>query len=416
MPEFLELVPPDIALERLYQYIQSRAVPEVIETASALDRVTFSAVVAPHDLPMFSRSTVDGYALRAEDSFGARESLPAYLKLEGEVLMGRVPTFKVSPGACALIHTGGMLPEGTNAVVMLENTQLVKESEIEILYAVAPGENVILAGEDVHEGEQVLPAGCLIRPAEIGGLMALGITQVTVSKRPIVGIISTGDEVVHPKVDPKPGQVRDINSYTMSSLVEKAKGTPRLYGIISDKADELEQVARSALHDCDLLLITAGSSASARDITVSVIQKLGEPGVLVHGIGIRPGKPTILAACQPGSADHAKPVIGLPGNPVSAYVIATLFVQPVIDYLAGIRQLKIRPWIEARLSMNLASQAGREDWVSVHLEETQDGWIAHPIFSKSNLIFSLVRAQGLAYIPPEATGSSAGESIKVLIL
>jgi molybdopterin molybdotransferase len=306
-----------------------------------------------------------------------------------------------------------MLPDGADAVVMVENTQQSLESEIEVLRSVAVGENVIAVGEDVAAGQVVIPQGMRIRPAEIGGLMAIGVTNVAVARRPKAAILSSGDEVVHPGEQPRPGQVRDINSYSLSAMVEASGGLPVRYGIIADSMDELHKGARRALEECDMLVITAGSSVSARDITARVIDQLGAPGVLVHGVNVRPGKPTILAVCG------GKPVVGLPGNPVSALVISSLFVEPVIGKLLGLRRQAPKAAIPARLSLNLSSQSGREEYIAVRLikEGPEDGpYTAEPVFGKSNLIFTLTRADGLVCVPPDASGLSAGESVEVILL
>lgn len=410
MPEFLNLLPPDEARQRLLELLPHKILVETISTASATGRVAAEDVRANEPLPAFARTTVDGYAVRSVDTYGASESLPAYLVQIGEVPMGDSPSFKLGSGQCALIHTGGMLPEGADAVVMLENTQALQTGEIEIQRAVAVGENVLQAGEDVAVGDVVIPAGTLLGPAEIGGLMALGQTQVRVAARPRVAILSTGDEVIPPDSQPRPGQVRDVNAYSLSSLVESAGGTALRCGIIPDRADALYQSASRALEDADIVIITAGSSASTRDLTSEVINRLGVPGVLVHGVNVRPGKPTILGICG------EKVVIGLPGNPVSALVIARLFVVPVIHARLGLPADRITPRVRARLSLNLASQAGREDWIPVRLISTDTGYIAEPVFGKSNLIFTLVRANGLLRIPPAATGLQAGEQIEVVLL
>jgi len=406
---------------------------ESLDVASSLNRILAQDILAPHPLPDFQRTTVDGYAVRAGDTHGASDSLPAYLTLIGEVPMGDAPSFEIGQGDCALIHTGGMLPIGADAVVMIEYTQETREvstkytqneteagknlkgllPEIEISRAVADGENVIRIGEDVAQGQLVLPKGTLIRPAEIGGLMALGITKVDVAKRIRVGLISTGDEVIDPAQSPHPGQVRDINSYTLGSLVEKNGGEAVRYGIISDKFEVLKEAGARALSECDVVIITAGSSASTRDMTADVIRQLGEPGVLVHGINTRPGKPTILGVC------NDKAVIGLPGNPVSALVNGYLFVLPVIEKLLG-KLPKPRAAVQATLTVNLPSQAGREDWWPVRLIENQKSKIANylaaPIFGKSNLIFTLASADGLLRIRPNATGLSAGETVEVVLI
>jgi molybdopterin molybdotransferase len=239
--------------------------------------------------------------------------------------------------------------------------------------------------------------------------MALGISEVAVLCQPRVGILSTGDEVVPPETEVQAGQVRDINSYSLSALVQQAGGIPRRYGIFPDKAAAMQEGLGRALAECDAVIITAGSSASTRDLTAEVINRMGKPGVLVHGLNIRPGKPTILAVCD------GKPVIGLPGNPVSALVIAYLFVPPALNRLCGISDV-LRPHIRAELTVNLPSQAGREDYYPAKLINKEGRWLAEPIFYKSNLIFSLSKADGLIHIPENATGLGAGEVTDVYLL
>jgi molybdopterin molybdotransferase len=410
MNEFLTLLPPNEALTQFLSNVEASPKPQLIHTKQALGRITMSAVLAPHPLPEFSRSTVDGFAVRAADTYGAGESLPAYLDLIGEVPMGGSPDFKVEAAQCGLIHTGGMIPECADAVVMVEYTQGSRPGEIEILRPVAVGENIIAIGEDVQAGSVVIPGGTRLRPAEIGGLMALGITQIEVAQLPKVGILSSGDEVISPERQPVLGQVRDVNTYSLSALVENAGGVPVCYGIIPDRQDAMLYAARRAKAECDLVVITAGSSASTRDLTATVINQLGDPGVLVHGVNIRPGKPTILAVCE-GVA-----MIGLPGNPVSALVIAGLFVVPLIKKLLGERLSRPPCTIPARLAINLSSQAGREEWVPVRLVEKDGEYLAEPVFGLSNLIFTLARADGQIRIPPDDTGLSAGEIVNVFLI
>jgi molybdopterin molybdotransferase len=412
MPEFLTLLPPDQAREKLLSSIAAAVDSETVDVVHALGRFAASDIFAPHPLPEFPRATVDGYAVRASDTFGASDTLPAYLNLIGEAPMGEAPAFELGAGQCALIHTGGMLPKGADAVVMLEYTQTVG-SEIEIFKSVADGENLIRVGEDVAQNQRVILKGTQLRPAEIGGLMALGVTSVRVAKRPLVGLISTGDEVVEPSQTPRLGQVRDINSYTLSALIEKTGGAALRFGIIRDQFEALKEAAAQALSACDMLLITAGSSASTRDMTAEVVRQLGEPGALVHGINTRPGKPTILGVCG------GKAVIGLPGNPVSALVNGYLFVAPVIEKLLGARP-KPKASVRAVLTVNLPSQAGREDWWAVKLIENRKSKIAdyeaEPIFGKSNLIFTLAAADGMLKISADATGLSAGEAVEVFLM
>lgn len=410
MPEFLHLLPPEEALARWLAAVTHRVEAEPVATAEAAGRVLRQPIVAPHPMPPFDRSAVDGYAVRAADTYGASESLPAYLEVVGEVPMGAAPNFTIGPGQAALIHTGGMLPPGADAVVMVEYTQVSREGEVEVLRPVAVGEHVLTRGEDVAAGEQVLPAGIRLRAAEIGGLMALGVVEVPVARRPRVGIISTGDEVVPPTTEPGPGQVRDVNTYTLAAVVREGGGEPVTYGIVPDDPEALRRVAVEALAACDMVVVTAGSSASVRDMTAGVLHGLGEPGVLVHGVNTKPGRPTILAVAA------GKPVLGLPGNPVSALVNSYLFVVPALARLQGLTHPRPRPVVRARVTLNLPSEAGREDWWPVRLRPTPQGWAAEPIFYQSNLIFRLVEADGLLKVPADATGLAPGEEAEVLLL
>lgn len=411
MPENLTLLPPGEALARWFSALPETGIAsEAVESIRSLGRVTARAVYAPHPLPAFRRSTMDGYAVRAADTFGASESLPSYLTLAGEIPMGSQPIFALQPGQAAMIHTGGMLPDNSDAVVMLEFTQMARAGEIEVLRPVAVSENIIQVGEDVGTGQCVIPAGVRIRPAEIGGLAALGMQTVEVVKRPCIAIISSGDEVVPPDESPLPGQVRDINSYSLSALIEERGGIPIRLGIVPDREDALSDVLALALSEYAGVIITAGSSASTRDLTAQVIQQAGSPGVLVHGVNVRPGKPSILAVC------NGKPVVGLPGNPVSALVIAGLFVVPLLERLLHLQNSRPRGQVMACLNLNIPSQAGREDWIPVTLTSENQKFQAEPIFFKSNLIFNLSRADGLLFIPADVTGYSAGETGLVYLL
>ena len=410
MKDFLSLIPPQEALEKFLTHLQTTPVAEEIQTEQGLGRVTAGAVHATLDLPGFDRSAMDGYALIASDTYGSSDTLPNYLKIKGEVAMGQAPTFSIEKGSAGLIHTGGMLPDGADAVIMLEHTQQLQNGEVEIHRAVAPGENIIRRGEDVHQGDQVIPGGIRVRPAEIGGMLALGITHFAAVRQPHVAVISTGDEIVPPGSTLKPGQVYDVNSYTISALISQFGGIPKRYGIVPDQANTLYFKASQALEDCDSVGIVAGSSASVRDLTADVINRLGSPGVLVHGINLRPGKPTILGICD------KKPVIGLPGNPVSAMVVANLFLQPLLERMLGLKPKPYSPNILATITTNVTSQAGREDWIPVIIHGENNQYTAEPIFFKSNLIFTLARADGIVRIPLDATGLPAGETVQVEIL
>jgi molybdopterin molybdotransferase len=411
MPEFLRLLSPEVALGR---FLQALPEPidlrdELIATSDGLGRTLSQDVTAGDSLPPFPRSTVDGYALRASDTYGASSSLPSYLNLIGEIPMGVPSDYVIKPTQAILIHTGGMIPSGADSVVMLEDTQKSKPDEIEVLKPVAEGENILQKGEDVQAGDVVIPAGRKLRAQEIGGLMALGVTEINVVQQPCVGILSTGDELISPCEEPQLGQIRDVNSYTLASLVRRTGGKPILRGIIPDRYDDLFQAAKDAHQEDDIVVITAGSSVSAHDQTAKIIQQLGSPGVLVHGVSIRPGKPTILAVAD------GVPLIGLPGNPVSALVVAGLFVVPVIRRLLGVPEEEIKPQVQAKLTLNVSSETGREDYLPVKLSPGEDGWLAEPVFGRSNLIFTLVRADGLVRIPSEATGLPANSEVTAFL-
>ena len=301
-----------------------------------------------------------------------------------------------------------MLPKAANAVVMLEDTQALDAGEIEIYRSVASGENLIEIGEDVSEGGIVIPKGTRLRPAEIGGLLALGITKIKTITPPKIGIISSGDEVIQPDKKPKPGEVRDINSYTLGALISELGAEAIHYGIIPDNRENLREIIQIGLQECDHLIVTAGSSASSRDLTADVMNELGDPGVLVHGVSIKPGKPTIFALASD------KVMIGLPGNPVSALVIAYILVKPIIQAYLGLENRKFSASIPAKLTMNVPSQAGREDWIPVRLIEGENEvFQAEPIFGRSNLIFLLAKADGLVKIPSSTTGLEAGAAVSV---
>ena len=412
MPEFFNVLPPAQALRVLLERLTAQPAPqqppiEVAPTAEALGSITARAIHAPEDLPAFSRATVDGYSLRAADTFGASEGAPAYFQVVGEVAMGQRPQVSVQAGQAAVAYTGGMLAAGADAVVMVEHTQRVDASTIEVVRPAAPGENVVQVGEDIRRGELVLPAGHLLRPQDLGGLMALGLTQVDVARQPRVAILSLGDEVVSPETATEAGQVRDINSYTVAALVRQAGGIPALLGIVPDDADLQLAAARRGLDQADVLVISAGSSVSVRDMTAEIINQLGPPGVLVHGLALRPGKPAVIGLAG------GKPAFGLPGNPVSAMIVFDLLVRPTLYHLCGCAQPPERPTVTARLAQNIASAPGREDYVPVRLV-CQDGQrVAQPVFGKSNLIYTLVRADGLVQVPLDRGGLYAGEEVAV---
>ncbi len=414
MPEFFNVLPPDDARAFMLQHLSTVMQSEKIATEKALNRVTAEPVLSPQPLPAFRRSTMDGFAVYAADTFGAMATLPALLTIIGEVPMGKAADVRVEKGQAVIVHTGGMLPEGVDAVIPIELTQPIQSSgtqdfpyEIEIMKAVAVGENVLQIGEDVQVNAQVLPQGHLLRPQDLGGLFALGITSIPVTRHPTVTILATGDEVLPPNKKAGPGQIRDINSYTIAALVRQAGGLPKIGEIIPDDFAALQYAAQKGLEDSDMLVMSAGSSVSVRDMTVQVIEKLGKPGVLFHGVATRPGKPTIVGVVG------GKPVLGLPGNPVSAMIQFDMFGVPAIYQLQGLTKWPKKGFVWARLAQNIASESGREDYVPARLVEGEEGLIATPVFGKSNLIFTLVNADGLIKVPLNKGGLLAGERVEV---
>ncbi len=411
MPEFFNVLPPQQALAALLEVLPSPApASENVPMQDALGRITAADLVSGQDLPTFPRSTVDGYSLRAADTFGATEGLPAYFSVVGEIPMGSAANISVELGEAAGTYTGGMLADGANAVVMVENTQEVDANTIEVVRPVAPGENVVQPGEDVHAGEAILLRGHVLRPQDIGGLAALGITSVTVSRRPRIAVLSMGDEVVPPDSEPSVGQIRDVNSYSIASQILRDGGEPVPLGIVSDNYEEQLETARWSLQHSDALVFSAGSSVSSRDMTADVINALGDPGVLVHGLSIRPGKPAIVGLVE------GKPAFGLPGNPVSAMIVFDLVVRPTLYHLAGCVRPPEPATARAVLTLDIASAPGREDYVPVRLSGNGNGngeLKAEPIFGKSNLIFTLIRADGLVQVPLDKAGLYAGEMVSV---
>ncbi|MGF1506044.1 MAG: gephyrin-like molybdotransferase Glp [Anaerolineae bacterium] len=382
--QFFDLVAPEEARQRLLAHITPLTETDTLPAYQAMGRVLAHAMRSPQVLPTFRRSTVDGFAVRAQDTHGASDSLPAYLAMAGEVPMGVISEQVLQQAQAITVHTGGMIPDGADAVVMIEDTQQVGDDEIEVRRTVAAGENVINVGEDINEGDLILPAGHRLREHDIGGLLAVGLTEVEVVARPRVAIFSSGDEVIPPQQEPLPGQVRDINSYTLAALVARMGGQAVLGGILPDDYEAIRARVSAAFKDgANMIVLSAGSSVSVRDNTARVLDALGDPGVLVHGIATRPGKPTIL-----GMAGRV-PLIGLPGNPISAFVQFMMIGVPALSALQGAAPRPAEV-LRARLTTNVPSMAGREDYVPAKLLPGEDIPRAEPIFFKSNLIFKLV--------------------------
>jgi len=383
---------------------------ESVNINDSLGRVLSKDIISTIDLPGFQRSRMDGYAVRAKDTFGASQGSPAYLNLIGEVKMGEQATQAISTGEAIRVSTGSMLPSGADAVVMVEWTDFLDDETIEVTRSVAPGDDTVQKDEDLRKGDILLSKGHVIKPQDIGALAGCGIMSAECFRQPKVAIISSGDEIIPPDQEAKIGQIRDINTYSLSALTQQAGGIPIAMGIVKDDFDTLKLRMVKALQIADIAIISGGSSVGARDVTLDVIKSLDHSEILVHGVSIKPGKPTILA--KVGN----KYVFGLPGNPVSVMVTFELFVIYLIRLLSGANQpLWGSNQVKAKLSKNIASAPGREDYVCVRLINSNDGLIADPVLGKSALISMMVKSDGLVKIPLEAEGLEVGSEVNVNI-
>lgn len=384
---------------------------ESIFVGEALDRVLNKEVTAEEDLPEFPRSSMDGYAVQARDTFGASESLPAFLEVTGEVVMGQRPQGAVEPGKAFRISTGGMIPEGADAVVMIEYCHNLDDRMIEVSRAASPLENIIRSGDDLKKGSVIFGKGDLLRPQDIGLLAGLGIQNIQVYKRPRVAIISTGDEIVPINQRPESGQVRDINTYTLSAFCRQAGAIPVSLGVCKDNFSDLRESVEKGLDVSDTLWISGGSSVGARDLTVKVIESFDGSEVLVHGISISPGKPAIIARID------GKAVFGLPGHTASAMVVAEIFLSSFLARLSGEKNLSEdrHVYVEAELARNIESASGRDDYIRVKLVKKDEGLFAEPIFGKAGLISTLVEAHGFLKIDRNTEGLYQGQKVRVML-
>jgi len=383
---------------------------EVLPLDRAFGRVLSREVVSPEDLPGFPRTSVDGYAIRAKDSFGASESLPALLEIVGEVGMGQIPSMTVGPGQAVKISTGGMVPKGADSVVMVEYCHLLDQTTLEVSRAVSPQENVIQPDDDFRKGAPVLQKGWRLRSQDVGVLAGLGVIEVHVYKKPRVAVISTGDEVIPVQGKPKPGQVRDINSYTLSAFCIQQGAEPVPLGLCRDDFEELKTMVHRGLETADTVWISGGSSVGTRDLTLKVFESIENTDLLVHGISISPGKPTIIA--RRGTTA----IFGLPGHTASAMVVAEVFLSPFLARIGGesFASERLQNKMSARLSRNIESASGRDDFIRVRLIRKEGEWIAEPIFGKSGLISTLVEADGLLRIDRNTEGLYQGQQVEVM--
>jgi molybdopterin molybdotransferase len=381
---------------------------ETLPLASTVGRILAEAVIADLDIPGFARSTMDGYALQGATTFGATESNPGYLTVVGSVAMGERPDLRVGPGEAVRIATGGMLPPGADAVMMIEHTEVLDDTTIEIYKSVAPGQHVVAQGEDVARGNTLLAGGQPVRPQEAGLLAALGCETVHVFRKPRIGIISTGDEVVPVTAVPGPGQIRDVNSTTLSAMTTAAGGQPNVYGIVQDSLDLLKTTCTRALAENDMVLVSGGSSVGMRDFTIEAFEAQEDAHIMVHGVSISPGKPTILAR------SGTKPMWGIPGHVTSAMVVFHVLVQPFIAHLGGLDDRFRRVFtIPCRLTRNLPSAQGRVDFVRVRVVPREGVLYAEPVLGKSGLIHTMVKADGLVRIAAPVEGLDKGDAVAV---
>ncbi len=408
MPEFFHVITADSLVQLLARF--ARLPSEFKPIDHALDRVLYESVLATEQLPEWPRSTVDGFAVRAEDTFGASDSIPALLDCADSVRMGTMPDFSIKAGQAAPIPTGGFLPQGADAVVMVEYTNTAGIDSIEVMRPVTAKTNVLDRGEDAKPGEVLLIPGKRLRSQEIGFLAALGIAEVIVYRQPRVAVISTGDEIVPLENKPRMGQVRDANGHSLCALVRNSGAEPVSFDIVPDNAAMLYEVLEKALEQTDVVTISGGSSVGARDLMVEVVSRLPGVEVLAHGVAIRPGKPTLLAN-QAGKA-----IFGLPGHPVSALVVAQAFLAPFLRYLQG-DKLEKGPRgyrSKALLATSMHSTIGLEEFVRVRLERRAEMDWAHPVFGKSGMLSTMVKADGVVIIPMNVEGFSKGEVVEVI--
>ncbi len=379
--------------------------------AEARNRVLAEDIFSPEALPPFCRSTMDGFAVRARDTFGSSESEPALLEVIGELQMGESGTrYTLQPGQAVQIWTGGELPQKADGVVMIEYTRQLSDGEIAAYRPVAPGENVIAAGEDYRQGELVLCRGTVLRPQELGVLSGLGITEVSAYRRPRVAILSTGDELVAATELPAAGKIRDINSATLAALAAEAGALPVCHGICGDQFNALKKAAGEAIADADILLLSGGSSVGRRDFTLRVFEALAETETLVHGISVRPGKPTIVVR------QGEKALVGLPGHVASAMVIFYLFVRPLIRRLSGLTADHGLRSISGRTLEPIPSAIGREEYLRVVLQDIgEDIPGIQPVYGRSGLLSPLVKADGLLPIGRDLEGLDKGSVARVLL-
>ena len=401
----LEVKTPEEVLRLIEKEFKPLGQTESVPLSAAMGRVLSEPITAQEYVPDFDRSTVDGYACRAADTFGCSDAIPAILNLAGEVLMGQGADFALSRDSCVYVPTGGAIPKGADCAVMLEYTEDYGDGTVGIMKPGAPGMNLIFRGDDVFPGKEILPAGRVLTAQDIGALAAIGRISVPVARRVKVGVISTGDELVPPDKTPGPGQVRDVNSTLLTAMLEAFGAEAVSYGIVVDDEALLRRKMQDAARDCDAVILSGGSSVGVKDAACRIIESMGE--LLLHGIAIKPGKPTIL-----GKAEN-KPLIGLPGHPVAACFVAQLFVLPLLGRLMGRKREEYT--VTAELTESLGANHGREQINACHLRREGGKLMAAPIRSKSGLITQLAGADGYFIISRDCEGLPKGAQVHVYL-
>ena len=401
----LEVKTPQEVLELIQKEFKPLGLTEHVPLAAALGRVLAEPITAQEYVPDFDRSTVDGYACRASDTFGCSDAIPAILNVAGQVLMGEGADFVLSRDSCAYVPTGGAIPKEADCAVMIEYTEDYGDGTVGIMKPGAPGMNLIFRGDDVFPGKEILPAGRVLTAQDVGALAAIGKTSVPVVRRVKVGVISTGDELVQPDEIPGPGQVRDVNSPLLTAMLTQFGAEAVNYGIVVDDEQLLRQRMQRAVQECDAVILSGGSSVGVKDVACRIIESMGE--LLLHGIAIKPGKPTIL-----GKAGN-KPLIGLPGHPVAACFVAQLFVLPLLGRLMGQKQEDYT--VTAELTESLGANHGREQINACHLHREGGKLLATPIRSKSGLITQLAGADGYFIISRDCEGLPRGAQVQVFL-
>lgn len=396
-------------LEKMeYHFGDIKLEGELINIEDTVGRTAAEDIYSKYDIPDFNRSTVDGYAIVASDSFGVTDSIPVFLDVIGQVEMGKSTDVIISKGKTAYVPTGGMVPTGADAMIMIEHIEEMDSSTIAAYASTAPGENIIKIGDDVTKGDKLIHKGKLIRPQDIGVLTASGVRQIMVFEKPRAAVISTGDEIADPFSELQFGEVRDINTYTLSAMLEEMGAAVTVKSVIKDEYERLKSAVEAALENNHIVIISGGSSVGTKDVTAKVIDAIGDPGVFVHGMAVKPGKPTIVGKAK------GKALFGLPGHPVSAIIVFKVLIGHLIARLMDRESLKLQ--IPAVCSVNVHSSPGKETFQMVELQQVENGYLAVPLYGKSGAISLVSRAQGYIRIPHNKEGINKGETIMVELL